>query len=57
MSDKPAAPKHPSGKKRPYRTPALTKYGTLRELAKGTAKGGSSQDGGKPSTRAKGPPG
>jgi hypothetical protein len=43
--------------KRPYRTPVLTVHGTLRDVTKATMKGGMNMDGGKPSSRAQGPPG
>ena len=43
--------------KRPYRTPVLTVHGTLKDLTKATMKGGMNMDGGKPSSRAMGPPG
>ena len=45
------------GKKRPYRVPTLTVHGDLKALAKTTDKGGTSADGGKPSSRVGGPPG
>jgi hypothetical protein len=44
------------GGKRPYRPPVLTVHGTLQDVTKATMKGGSNQDGGKPSSRAGGPP-
>jgi hypothetical protein len=44
-------------RKRPYRVPTLTVHGDLKALAKGTGKDGTSHDGGKPGTRAGGPPG
>jgi len=44
-------------KKRPYRAPTLVVHGDLKALAKGTVKTGTSSDGGKPGTRAGGPPG
>jgi hypothetical protein len=43
--------------KRPYRTPVLTVHGTLKDVTKATMKGGMNMDGGKPSSRAQGPPG
>jgi hypothetical protein len=42
----------PRTKKRPYRTPALKKYGDLRTLTKG--KGGMRTDSGMPKTRTSG---
>jgi hypothetical protein len=49
-------PDAPDGK-RPYRTPTLTVHGTLKDVTKAQTKGGSNMDGGKPSSRAGGPPG
>jgi hypothetical protein len=40
-------------RKRPYRTPALKTYGSLRTLTKG--KGGMRMDAGMPKTRNSGP--
>ena len=55
MTPKNEAP--PPVKKRPYRAPTLTVHGDLKALAKATVKAGTSNDGGKPGTRAGGPPG
>jgi hypothetical protein len=33
-------------RKRPYRPPKLTRFGDLREITQGPAKGGIAQDGG-----------
>lgn len=44
-------------KKKAYSSPRLVAYGNFRALTRTTTKGGTGADGGKPQTRAGGPPG
>ncbi len=44
-------------KKKAYTSPRLVAYGDFRALTRATTKGGGSADGGKPASRAGGPPG
>jgi hypothetical protein len=54
---KKSPPPGKKSRKRPYRSPALTTHGTLKDMTRTTTKAGAAQDGGKPSTRSAGPPG
>ena len=46
-----------SRKKKSYSRPRLVAYGDFRALTRATTKGGGGADGGKPASRAGGPPG